>query len=306
MNSQEDRHSLLVDSSIYIFRAWYTWSETLTDATGMPANAVHGFAEFIYELLNTHRPDRIAFAFDETREGSQRQKIFPAYKANRPPAPPELRHQFKLCRWFVSALGINMLAQPGYEADDLLGTLVKAERAEGRPVALLTGDKDLAQLIMEGDIWWDYARGRRLGPKEIECVFGVRPELIADQLALAGDKIDNIPGIPGIGMTTAARLLRSFDNLEALFADIPRIGKLKMRGALRLMHLVEEHQGTARLARRLTGIDCDVPLDTSRSTLPGNIDHNALESCFEIFRFSEYQKARWYQLLSVWPTKSEP
>lgn len=301
MNSQEQPHSLLVDSSIYIFRAWYTWSETLRDASGMPANAVHGFAEFIYELLSTHRPARIAFAFDENLEGLHRRSIFPDYKANRPPAPPELRHQFGHCRRFVSALGISMLAVPGYEADDLIGTLAKTERAQGRPVALLTGDKDLAQLISEGDLWWDYARGRRFGPKEIERNFGVRPELIADQLALAGDKVDNIPGIPGIGMTTAARLLRAFEGLEDLLADIPRIGKLKMRGALRLMHLVEEHQGTARLARRLTGIDCDVPLAITPSTVPGTIDRIALESCFEVFGFSEYQKTRWHQLLSVWP-----
>ncbi|WP_197495778.1 5'-3' exonuclease [Acidihalobacter yilgarnensis] len=302
MTPLEPGYTLLVDSSIYIFRAWFTWPEALCDAEGRPANAVHGFAEFIYELLDTHRPERIAFAFDETQAGSQRRTLFPEYKANRPPTPPDLKHQFEHCRRFVGALGLSALARPGYEADDLIGTLAGEERRRGLHVAMLTGDKDLAQLVHEGDVWWDYARGRRLGPRGVERTFGVRPGLIADQLALAGDKVDNIPGIPGVGMATAARLLKPFDGLEALLADIPRIGTLKLRGASRLMRLVDEHQETVRFARQLTGIDCRVPLDVERPAEPRPVDFTALEACFDSLDFSQAQRTRWHALLANWPS----
>nr|WP_231940872.1 5'-3' exonuclease H3TH domain-containing protein [Acidihalobacter aeolianus] len=265
----ETGYTLLVDSSIYIFRAWFTWPQDVCDAAGRPANAVHGFAAFVHELLSVQRPVRIAFAFDETLEGSPRRALFPAYKANRPPAPQELIHQFEGCRRLVDALGLGALSRPGCEADDLIGTLAAGERVSGRRVALLTGDKDLTQLVHDGDIWWDYARGRRLGPRGVERTFGVPPRLIADQLALAGDKSDNIPGIPGVGMTTAARLLCPFGGLEALLDDIPRIGTLRLRGAVRLMRLVQEHQDTVRLARRLTGIDCRVPIERARRLFRG-------------------------------------
>lgn len=306
MTPLEPGYSLLVDSSIYVFRAWHTWPDDLRDAEGEPANAVYGFAEFLYELLDVQRPARIAFAFDETLHGSQRRTLFPEYKANRPPAPPELRRQFGHCRRLVEALGLGMLARPGYEADDVIGTLARRERASGRRVALLTGDKDLAQLVREGDVWWDYARARRLGPRGVERVFGVRPELIADQLALAGDKVDNIPGIPGVGMATAARLLRPFDGLDALLADIPRIGGLKLRGAARLMRLVEEHQDIVRLARQLTGIDCYVPLAIEHPTVPRAADPRQLEACFDAFGFGTRLRERWHRLLENWPPTAEP
>ena len=294
-------YSLLIDSSIYIFRAWHVWPQNLFDASGMPINAVYGFAEFIYQLIQTHRPERIAFAFDEKLTHSHRRRIFPAYKANRPPAPPDLVHQFELCRHFVRALGLGMVVRPGYEADDLIGTLAATERALGYHVALVTGDKDLTQLVHDGDLWWDYARDRRLGLRGIERVFGVRPDLIADQLALAGDKIDNIPGIPGIGMATAARLLRPFNGLEALLADIPRIKTLKIRGASRLMRLVETHQDTVRLSRQLTAIDCHVPLTEDRPMEPGKIDHQELSNCFDALCFNKLQRSRWWRLLDKWP-----
>lgn len=301
MTKLEPGYSLLVDSSIYIFRAWHIWPQNLFDASGMPVNAVYGFAEFIYQLVQTYRPERIAFAFDEKLTHSHRRRIFPAYKANRPPAPPELVHQFGLCQHLVRALGLGMLVRPGYEADDLIGTLAVTERAIGHHVAIVTADKDLTQLVHTGDLWWDYARDRRLGLRGIERVFGVKPELIADQLALAGDKIDNIPGIPGIGMATAARLLRPFNGLEPLLADIPRIKTLKLRGASRLMRLVDTHQDTVRLARQLTAIDCHVPLTNDHPMDPGRIDHQELNNCFDKLGFNKLQRIRWWRLLENWP-----
>lgn len=250
----------LVDASIFIFRAWFALPGDITTRDGHPANAVHGFARFVHGLLQAERPQRIAFAFDEGQKGSHRHTLFPDYKANRPPAPEDLKRQFPWCRALVEALGVTTLSSPRFEADDLIGTLADRERERGRCVTVVTGDKDLTQLITPGDHWWDPRHPRRLDPAGIEKRLGVRPEQVADQLALAGDKVDNIPGIPGVGMATAARLLRRAGSLPALLEDIPAIGHMPLRGARRLMTLVESHQDTVRLARQLTGIHCEADL----------------------------------------------
>jgi len=203
----------LIDSSIYVFRSWFVIPDTITDAEGNPANAVYGFTDFVYQFLAEQQPSHIGFAFDESLKTSYRNEIYPDYKANRESAPEELKRQFQYCRAFLRALGFAEFGSDRFEADDIIGTLAWRYRALGHDIHILTGDKDLAQLIREGDTWWDYARSNRLDSRGIEKRFGVRPERIADQLAIAGDKTDNIPGIPGIGMATAAKLLKRFDSL---------------------------------------------------------------------------------------------
>ncbi|MFP4080254.1 MAG: 5'-3' exonuclease H3TH domain-containing protein [Ectothiorhodospira sp.] len=262
----------LIDASIFIFRAWFALPGDITTRDGQPANAVHGFARFVHGLLQSERPQRIAFAFDEHLETSHRHALLPAYKANRPPAPEALSRQFPWCRALVEALGVTAVSSLHFEADDVIGTLADQERERGRTVTLVTGDKDLAQLITPGDHWWDPRHPNRLDPAGIEKRLGVRPDQVADQLALAGDKVDNIPGIPGVGMATAARLLRRAGTLPALLEDIPAIGRMPLRGARRLMTLVETHQDTVRLSRQLTGIHCDTDLPPGLTLERGPVD----------------------------------
>ncbi|MDD3517008.1 MAG: 5'-3' exonuclease H3TH domain-containing protein [Chromatiales bacterium] len=287
------RRTVLVDSSIYVFRAWCTLPATLVDAEGEPCNAVLGFSDFVFRLLTQLQPERIVFAFDDSLLSSHRRDLYPDYKANRPPAPESLKRQFRLCRAFVRALGMSEFASRHFEADDVIGTLALRERQAGRGVLLVTGDKDLTQLVGPGDLWWEPQRDRMLDTKGVERTLGVRPDQVADQLALAGDRADNIPGVPGIGMATAARLLRRFDTLDRLLSDLPALGQAKLRGAKRLMALIEEHRDTVLLARRLTGIHCDADVPADLPTLPTGIDDAALLESMAQLNFSPERRQRW-------------
>jgi len=288
----------LVDSSIYVFRAWFVFPDTITDLDGNPVNAVFGFSEFIYQFLKSTRPQYIGFAFDESLTSSYRNEIYPEYKANRESAPEELRRQFQYCRQLLRYTGLAEFGSDRYEADDLIGTLADRYREREHPVHILTGDKDLAQLIEGEDTWWDYARNNRLNHKGIEKKFGVRPEQIADQLAIAGDKVDNIPGIPGIGMATAAKLLKKFGTIDQLLENIEAISGMKIRGAGRIQELVQEHQDIIRLSRKLTHIErnADIPYP---ELSPGKPDQAALQELLTHLRFSPAQMKRWNELTGL-------
>jgi len=292
----------LVDASIYVFRAWFTLPDSLTDRDGNPVNAVHGFMDFVATLLRNEAPRRIGFAFDRSLAQSWRKEIYPAYKANRDPAPEELKRQFAYCRDFIAALGIRRAASERYEADDIIGTWSVTARAAGRRVNILTGDKDLAQLIGDGDLWWEYGRDIRRNARDIEKKFGVRPDQMADLLAITGDSSDNIPGVPGIGMATAARLLQRFDCIDNLLSRTPEIGRARLRGAKRLQRLVEEHRDTIVLSRRLTAIACDI--DEADVAMPldrGPADQAMLEALFDRLGLSQQQRARWFELVERLP-----
>lgn len=292
--SQRRQRTYLVDASIYVFRAWFTLPDSITDREGQPVNAVYGFTDFLYRFLTEVQPQRVAFAFDESLTTSHRNALYPEYKANREEAPEELKYQFRLCRRFVSTLGMVELASDLYEADDLIATLVEREREPGRAVTVVTGDKDLAQLV-EGpaDEWWEFGKDTRLDRKGIEKTFGVQPEQIADQLAIAGDKIDNIPGIPGVGMATAAKLLRKFGSIDDLLADTPGIERMQIRGAARLRRLVEEHRETIVLSRKLTRLHRDAPLPGDLELTPQPCDPEALEAQADRLGFGTARRERW-------------
>ncbi len=259
----------LIDASIYVFRSWFVRSPLPLDRDGNPVNAVYGFLRFVYQVLYEQNPQQIAVAFDTSLQSSVRKTIYPGYKANRTSAPEELKYQFQLCRDFLAALGIAQATHQHHEADDVLGTWATQQRSPERQIIVLSGDKDLAQLIAGNDLWWDYGRRKAMNPGGIKSEFGVWPDQIADQLAIAGDKADNIPGVPGVGMSMAAKLLKRFGTLDNMLNNIPLIGQMQVHGAKRLQLLVHEHQATIRLARQLTGIDCnvpDIPLDLRRGT----------------------------------------
>jgi 5'-3' exonuclease len=221
---------------------------------------VHGFARFLGDLLERVAPTQVAVAFDESLDTSYRNEIYPAYKANREPAPAELKNQFELCRELVRALGLAEFGSSRYEADDIIGTLTVRARAEGMPVTIASRDKDLTQLVGRQDTYWDAIADVRYGYDDIAERFGVVPERMADFLALMGDAVDNIPGVPGVGRKTAATLLKHFDTLPGVFDNLAAIPKLKFRNAAFVAQSLGEHREAAFLSRQLTGIACDMPL----------------------------------------------
>ncbi|MCB1754566.1 MAG: hypothetical protein KDJ38_03535, partial [Gammaproteobacteria bacterium] len=201
-------HTLyLIDSSIYVFRAWHMLPGSITSAAGEPANAVYGFSEFLLKLIETETPSHMVCAFDQNSDGCARRRIYPDYKANRPAAPEDLKKQFAWAREFAEALGLPCFASHSLEADDIIGTLANRARAQQARSIILSADKDLAQFVGKDDMIWDYARNRRQTIADIRKRYRINPGQIPDMLALAGDAVDNIPGVPGIGIHTAARLL---------------------------------------------------------------------------------------------------
>lgn len=258
----------LVDASIYVFRAWFAWPVEISDSDGHAANAVHGYADFLDALLRRVRPEYIACAFDESLGGSFRNDIYPPYKANREPAPDELKRQFAQCRRLTRSLGIAELSSDRYEADDIIGTLAEMMRQRGHPITIISSDKDLTQLLKgDDDEWWDYARNRRLGKRGVHERFGVPPTLIAEMLALAGDTVDNIPGVPGIGPKTATALLQRYGGLDEVYENLPDIPGCGLRGAQRIHGLLKKYEQDARIALSLTRVHEQAPLDVEPEDL---------------------------------------
>lgn len=249
----------LVDASIYVFRAWHSVPPTMHDRDGHPVNAVYGFLGFLLRWLDQARPTHAALAFDQSLTTSFRNDIYPPYKANRSLPPAELERQFAYCAALVEALGLPMLSSAVYEADDLIGSAARALRAHGARITVLTADKDLMQVLEgEDDACWDFARDVRCTRDGVRERFGVAHRQIADFLALTGDTVDNIPGIPGIGAKTAAQLLAHFGTLDVVLERAHEVPYLRMRGAAAVAARLVAHADAARLARRLTGVHCDV------------------------------------------------
>jgi DNA polymerase-1 len=250
----------LVDASYFVFRAYYSMPPSMTDADGNSTHALYGFARFLGDLIEEAHPVHIAVAFDESLESSFRNRIYPAYKANREPAPEDLKRQFELCRELCTYLGLAGFSSDEYEADDIIGTLAVRMRARGLRSTLVTRDKDLSQLVRDGDVFWDYSARERYHYHDMQERFGVVPERMADYLALTGDSVDNIAGVPGIGPKTAAAIFREFASLEELYGNLERVSALRIRGASTVAARLREHRETAFLARRLTTIACDMPI----------------------------------------------
>lgn len=272
----------LIDASVYVFRAYYSMPDDMVDGHGNPVNALYGFCRFLGDFMEQVKPQHIAVLFDESLSTSYRTEIFPDYKANREPAPPELKRQFEQCRRFTKALGVMNCGSPSYEADDLIGTLVVEGRKQGMPSTIVTRDKDLAQLVGEHDLFWDFAGRGKIRYQQVPEYFGVWPEQIADFLALAGDSVDNIPGVPGVGKKTAVALLQHFGSLTDIYSNLESVHEVKVRGARTLGAKLTLHKEAAMLARRLTGIACDAPYPRPTSGLvPVAPDLGAINALFD-------------------------
>lgn len=283
----------LVDASLYVFRAWHSMPDEWHDADGWPLNAVHGFARFVLELLERERPQHIVVAFDEALDSCFRNTLYPAYKANRDPAPEELTRQFAHCKAVCTALGLATLAHPQYEADDLIGSAVHAARAQGFRSVIVSADKDLSQLLGEHDEQFDFGKGLRWGMAGVKARHGVDAHQIADYLALAGDAIDNIPGVTGIGTKTAAVLLAHFGSLDALLARIDEIPYLRIRGAAQLAVKLRAQREQALLYRQLSTIALDAPLgDDATSFARRTADADVVSALCESLRFGPLTRRR--------------
>ena len=293
VDGRADAPVYLIDASVYVFRAWFSMPDTFADHAGKPTNAVYGFARFLCELLEQTRPGHVAVAFDESLSRSFRNDIYPDYKANREPAPDALERQFAWCRDIARHAGLAVYSHPRYEADDLIASLAIHARASGRPYCVVSGDKDLAQLVDESSTWWDFARRRRLDAVGVFEHFGVHPHQIADFLALTGDPVDNIPGVPGVGPKTATALLAHFGDLDAIFARLDEIAWLKIRGAKTLAEKLRRHEAAARLARRLTGLETAVDTVTGRPlTVRSSGDGDALDALLDALGFGKPLRER--------------
>ena len=247
------RHVYLVDGSGYIFRAYHALPP-LTRADGTPINAVLGFTSMLMKLIAETDADHIAVIFDAGRE-SFRNQIYPAYKAHRPDAPAELVPQFALIREATRAFNVSCIELQGYEADDLIATYARQAAAGGARVTVVSSDKDLMQLVGDGIIMLDPIKNRPIGPAEVREKFGVGPEKVVDVQALAGDSTDNVPGVPGIGVKTAAELITNFGDLDTLLARAGEIKQPKRRETLL------QNADQARISRDLVRLRDDVPVE---------------------------------------------
>ena len=248
------RHVVLIDASGFIFRAYHAIQQPLTNPQGTPVAAVYGFTQMLLKQMEDLKPDHIAVIFDSARE-TFRNEISPDYKANRPEPPEELAVQFPLVRQATKACNLDCIEMAGFEADDLIATYTRRAVEAGAEVTIISSDKDLMQLVSDRVTMLDTIKNRRIGPEQVKEKFGVPPEKVVEVQALAGDSIDNVPGIPGIGVKTAAHLINEYGDLETLLAHASEIKQTKRRESLL------EYADKARLSRQLVHLRNDVPLD---------------------------------------------
>jgi DNA polymerase-1 len=278
----------LIDASIFIFRAWFSVPDSMTCPQDHPVNAVYGYTRFLSDFLESVQPDSVAAAFDESQTESYRCEIYPEYKANRDPAPEELKRQFAQCRAVTRSLGVSECSNRRFEADDLIGTMAGKAREAGHCVSILSRDKDLLQLLEVGDVMWDYAADRRIAHDDVPELFGVRADQMVDFLALAGDSVDNIPGAPGVGPKTASALLQHFDTLDELFANLDSVENVNVRGAAKLGARLETYRDQVHMCRELTRIHDDVPLADHEEILNRDApDLDELNSLYDKIGFGQ-------------------
>ena len=257
----------LIDASIYIFRAWFSVPDSMRGDNDEPVNAVYGFCRFLSDFVERRNATHVGIAFDENLTQSFRNDIYPEYKMNRELPPEALKNQFKLCRRAAEAAGFYCVGHDRYEADDLIATMALSMREQGFRNVIVSGDKDLAQLIRSNDYWWDFARDQQLDSAKIIEKFGVGPEYIQDYLGLCGDAVDNIPGVPGIGPKTASELLRRYNTVEQVYENLDNLRHLQIRGAKTLAAKLSQHKAQALLSKHLATVAYDAPIDTDQSHL---------------------------------------
>lgn len=258
----------LIDGSSYVFRAYYGVKQELSTSSGFPTNAVHGFTNMLLKFLKEYEPEYLAVVFDSKGEVF-RNEIYPEYKANRGEPPESLELQFPRIFEVVEAFSIPVVRMEGYEADDLMGTIAAANGHGDSKVVLVTGDKDFCQLVSENVTLIDTMKGKSTGIREVREKYGIGPEQMTDFFALMGDKVDNVPGVRGVGEKTASVLISDYGDLDGVYGNLADI-KPRVAG------LLEEHRDDAYMSRELVTIKTDV----------------AVETGIESFRYGGYEPGR--------------
>ena len=272
MTFGKGHHLHLIDGSAFIFRAYHALPPLTRKSDGLPVGAVAGFCNLLWNELSkdhgAHGATHLAVIFDHSSK-TFRNEIYPAYKANRPELPEDLRPQFPLTRDATRAFNIACIETQGFEADDLIATMACRARAAGGRVTIISSDKDLMQLVGDGVDMFDPMKNKRINRDEVFEKFGVGPERVVVVQALAGDSVDNVPGAPGIGIKTAALLIQEYGDLETLLERAGEIKQPKRRESL--LENIEQ----IRISKRLVTLDCDMVLDFSLESLevaPPNAD----------------------------------
>jgi DNA polymerase-1 len=279
METKKRPKLVLVDGSNYLFRAFYAIRE-LTNSKGFPTNAIYGFTTMLLKLLRDQEPDYIAVAFD-LKGPTFRHEAFAGYKATRRAIPETLVPQIPFVKEIIRGFSIPVIERQGIEADDILGTIARAQAAAGLDVVLVSGDKDLMQLVSDGILMTDTMKEKTYDAAAVKERFGVPPEQVAEILALTGDTSDNIPGVPGIGPKGAQRLIEQFGSLEAILAHPEKIHNARIREA------ILKNVDQARLSLELTRIRTDEPIDFDLSACRrGEPDREKLLALFREFEFS--------------------
>jgi 5'-3' exonuclease len=254
----------VVDAMNYIHRAYYSLPDSITAPNGMLTNAVFGYLRTLLRIINERKPEYIAAAFEG--DTSFRNRLFVDYKANRKQPPDNLEAQFDLCRKITEAIGVACVEVDDYEADDVIGTIATRMSSLGYRVVVVTGDKDMSQLVSESVYVYDMGKGQFFDEAGVYEKFGVSPRQIPDLLALHGDQIDNIPGVMGVGEKTARQILSVCGTIEDL-TDTNLNTKLRFRGRDEILRRIRENIETVRISRKLATICCDAPLNVSPDTL---------------------------------------
>ena len=280
----------LLDGSSLAYRAYFALPETITTSDGFPTNALYGLSQMLLKILAEYRPNRLVVAWD-AREKTFRHEEFEQYKAHRPSMPDLLARQWSHLPELMEAFGVVNLVQPGYEADDILGTLATEARRQGVRSVIVTGDRDALQMV-DDDIWvMSTGRGvtdvKIYDPAAVVTRYGITPNRVPDFIGLKGDTSDNIPGIPGVGEKTAAALLQEFGSIEQLYRRLNEVKSEKRRALLR------EHEAEARLSLRLATMVCDVPLAHDVAELVRPDGHEIpVESIDAFFAKYEFESLR--------------
>jgi DNA polymerase I len=288
----------LIDGSSYIYRAFYAIGR-LTNAQGMPTQAVYGFIQMIRKILDQEKPEYFAMVFD-AKGPNFRHGLYEAYKANRPAMPDDLAVQIPYIKEVTRYYGLPILEESGYEADDLIATLARKAEAQGFEVVIVSGDKDLLQLISPHIRLWDTLKDQITDLKAVRERFGAGPEKWIDIMALAGDSIDNVPGVPGIGEKTAVKLIQAYESLDKILDPATEVTPPKLKAKLL------EHKDQALLSRTLVTLDDQVPLALSPEDLKRTAwDNGGLQKLFTELGFRKFLQEMGEGSCGVSPSQGE-